>query len=88
MSKNWSTKEKDLQMAAQIIEEYARRHNYESLSLVELVVDEKAKQMGFQMSHWVLIMAAHFHALYGFEQGDLITRQVISNYITQGQTMH
>jgi len=88
MSQNWPTKEKDLHTARAIMEEYASEKEHDSLGLFEIVVDKIAKRMNFQLSGWVVILAKHFASAYGASQGDFITRQVISQCITQGETLH
>lgn len=88
MSHSWPTKEKDLQTARFIMEEYANERESNSLGLFEIVVDQNEKRMGFSLSGWVVILAKHFVSLYGPSKGDYITRQVISRCMTEGQTMH
>ena len=88
MSSNWPTKEKDLQSAQVIMEEFAKLENTESLGLFELVVDQKEKRMNFRLANWVVTLANHYNNLYGSTQGDYVTRQVISRCITQGETLH
>lgn len=88
MSESWTTREKDLQDARLIMEEYASDRNTESLGLFEIVVDQIEKRMNFCLSGWVVNLAKHFTSIYGASQGDFITRQVISGCITQGQTLH
>ena len=75
-------------MAKTIIDQYTEATGSEELGLFELVVDEKSKQMNFQLAAWVVILAKHFGTLYGSEQGDLVTRQVISRCLTGNQTIH
>lgn len=88
MNQNWPTKERDLQTARVIMEEYATEHESDSLGLFEIVFDQSEKRMNFQLSGWVVILAKHFASVYGAQQGDYVTRQVISSCITEGQTVH
>lgn len=88
MSQNWPTKDRDLQTARTIMEEYANDRESDSLGLFEIVVDQAEKRMSFQLSGWVVILAKHFNSEYGVDQGDFITRQVITRCLTQGQTLH
>lgn len=88
MSQSWPTKERDLQAARVIMEEYATEKETDSLGLFEIVVDQIEKRMNFRLSAWVVALAKHFSSQYGSNQGDFITRQVISSCITQGQTVH
>lgn len=88
MSESWPTREKDLQVAHNIMEEYANERDSDSLGLFEIVVDRSEKRMNFRLSGWVILIAKHFVAAYGACQGDFITRQIISRCITQDATLH
>ncbi|QDP71173.1 hypothetical protein FOG18_00525 [Legionella israelensis] len=88
MNQNWPTKDKDLQVARIIMEEYANERETDALGLMEIVVNQSEKRMDFRLSGWVILLAKHFNSLYGATQGDYVTRQVISRCITQGATVH
>lgn len=88
MNQEWPTREKDLQDARSIMEEYANERDSDSLGLFEIVVDRFEKRMNFRLSGWVLLLAKHFVSTYGANQGDFITRQVISRCIMQDATIH
>jgi hypothetical protein len=88
MSENWPTRERDLETARSIMEKYAIEFETDSLGLFEIVVDTAEKSMNFRLSGWVMHLATHFVACYGEEQGDFITRQIVSRCIVQGQTLH
>lgn len=88
MNKNWPTKNKDMSTAKRIMEEYAKEQNTETLGLFELFVNQEEKRMDFRLSSWVMTLAEHFTSLYGINQGDFVTRQVISRCITQNETLH
>lgn len=88
MNQNWPTRDKDLQTARVIMEEYANEREAESLGLFEIVVNQIEKRMDYRLSGWVILLAKHFASLYGASQGDFVTRQVITRCITQGETLH
>ncbi len=88
MSQNWPTRERDLQAARVIMEEYANERESDSLGLFEIIVDQSKKRMDYRLSGWVVLLSKHFSSMYGISQGDFITRQIISQCITQGQTLH
>lgn len=88
MNKNWPTQIKDMYIAQEILEKYAEEHNTEAFGLFELFFDEKEKSMNFRLSDWVTRLAAHFFYLYGPTLGDQITRNVITQCLTGGQTIH
>lgn len=85
---NWPTKAKDIGAAKRIMEKYANDKNADSLGLFELVVNQKQKRMDFRLSSWVKILAEHFKLIYGANQGEIVTRQVISYCFTKGETLH
>jgi hypothetical protein len=88
MRKDWPTKDKDIQTARLIMEEYAHAQNSNNLGLLELVVNTPKKRIDYQLSGWVVLIAKHFHAEYGASQGDFIARQVITHCLTEGETLH
>ena len=88
MSQNWSTRDKDLRAARVIMEEYAKERESDALGLFEIVVNPAEKRMDFRLSGWVIILAKHFSSMYGANQGDFVTRQVVSRCLTQGHTVH
>lgn len=88
MNQNWPTRDNDLQTARVIMEEYASDRDSDSLGLFEIEVDSIEKRMNFCLSGWVVILAKHFNSMYGVSKGNFVTRQVITQCITQGQTLH
>ncbi len=88
MNKEWPTKAQDIQAAQTIMEGYANETNSETLGMFELVVDQDKKRMDFRLSSWVIALASHFKAKYGEDQGDAITRLVLTHCITRNETIH
>lgn len=88
MSNRWPTQHKDLIIAERIMESYASEIDSDALGLFELVFDVENKQLDFRLSTWVLAMATQFKSMYGDEQGEFVTRQIVSRCMTQGQTIH
>ena len=88
MKNSWITKNKDMHIAQLIMEKYAAHQQMDALSLFELVVNQEAKRMDFQLSAWVHALLQQYHAMYGANRGDQITRLVISTCMHQGQTLH
>ena len=88
MNKNWPTKDKDMNAAQKIMEEYALKSNSHSLGFFELVVNTAEKKMNFRISQWIVSLAQHFNSLYGADQGDVITRQILTECLTRGHTIH
>lgn len=88
MARQWPTKTKDLQMARDIIEQYAKARNTQELGLFELVFNEKEKKMNFQISSWIQMLADVFAQEYGDLDGDRITRHVITQCLVGDQLIH
>ncbi len=88
MNKEWPTKEKDMHIAQVIMQEFSKDNEEDSLGLFELVVNQSKKRMGFRLSTWVVTLARHFKQLYGAQQGDFVTRKVISQCIRNEHTVH
>lgn len=88
MNQSWPTKEKDLQVAQMIMEEYALRVESSELGLFEIVVNQQEKRMNYRLSGWVVRLAQYYADQYGEDQGDFVTRQVLSQCIIKGETMH
>jgi hypothetical protein len=88
MNKEWPTKEKDMQIAQMIIDEFSEETEVSSLGLFELVVAKNKSSMNLRLSGWVVALSNYFHSAYGPKHGDFVTKMVISNCITSGQTVH
>jgi hypothetical protein len=88
MSQSWSTKAKDLKAAQLIMEEYAVKQDSSNLGLFEIVVNPIEKSMNYRLSGWVTQLAKHFATQYGADKGDVVTRNVLSQCITNGETLH
>lgn len=83
---NWPTKQEDMKAAQQIMESFWQNTN--KLGLLEISVDIINKQMDYELSPWVLILARYFTNLYGNKQGQFVTRKVISKCIVGTRTIH
>ncbi|MCX7114857.1 MAG: hypothetical protein NTW08_02950 [Gammaproteobacteria bacterium] len=87
MSKTWVTKTRDLLLAEEIMSQY-KEMNQTGLALFELVVDLSEKKMTYEVSPWVIELATQFKSLYGEEQGEHITRKIISDCIRDNHSVH
>ena len=88
MSQEWSTEESDLHSAALIIDSHADNPEGQPLGLFEMVVSNKTEALDLRLSNWVLALSQHFSDLYGDEQGDFVTRKIVSRCLTSGETVH
>lgn len=88
MQSKWLTKEKDLEAAKNIIEEYVRIHEGDTLGIFEVTVRENKEAPDVHLAEWVVNIADYFQEKYGPEQGDFVTKMVISRCLTQGNVIH
>lgn len=88
MQPNWPTKEKDLEVAENIIEEYSRSHDIDLLGIFEVVVNQNKEAPDVHLAEWVVTLTSYFEDKYGFEQGNFVTKMVISRYIKGDNTVH
>jgi hypothetical protein len=87
---DWPTKSKDLNLAQSFIDWYANSigRSSASIGLFEVVADIQNKKMDLKLSPWVLAMTLYFQKIYGLEQGELISRKILTLYFTQDQSIH
>lgn len=89
MQTEWPTKEKDLEVAKNIIEDYVRVHEGDgALGIFEVVVREDKEAPDVHLADWVVSLTDYFQDKYGAEQGDFVTKMVISSCLTQGNVVH
>ncbi len=87
MQTNWPTKEKDLESAKNIIEDYAAMAD-RALGIFEVVVSDEKEAPDVHVAEWVVALTDYFEEKYGHEQGHFVTKQVISQCILHGKTIH
>ena len=88
MQTNWPTKEKDIEAAKNIIEEYVRVHDGDTFGIFEVTVREDKEVPDVRLAEWVVNLSDYFHEKYGADQGDFVTKMVISRCLTQGSIVH
>lgn len=87
MKNHWPHRSRDIMIAEQVMAQFLPE-DVSGLNLFELVVDVKGKSMNFRLSRWVLALAEKYAELYGEEEGEVVTRRVISLCIRDKQTLH
>lgn len=87
MNKSWPNRMRDIIIAEQLMSQFVSEE-VSGLNLFELVVDLQEKSMNFRLSRWILILAEKFVQLYGEEEGEMVTRRVISLFMREKQTLH
>lgn len=88
MIEQWPTRFQDLMTAEQVLSYFVDNEVAVKLNIFELVVDMQQKKMNFVLSPWVMALAAQYASIYGEEQGEVITRKVISFYMRESQVLH
>ncbi len=87
MKNQWPHRSRDMLIAEQVMALFIHAE-MTGLNLFELVVDVRGKSMNFRLSRWVLVLAEKYAELYGEEEGEIVTRRVISLCIRDRQTLH
>ena len=88
MEKKWPTKEKDLEAAKNIIEDYVRINDGDTLGIFEVTVRDNKEVPDVHLAEWVINISDYFQDKYGPTQGDFVTKMVISRCLTQGNVVH
>lgn len=83
----WPTKKRDLQIAEKVVHKYSEINEGAPLSFFEVRLNEN-EAPDVRISDWLKELANEYRSLYGYEQGELITRLVINQYMLRGQTLH
>lgn len=83
----WTTEESDLQLAEKIIDKHLDYSGGEPLGIFELEIGA-GESIDFRLSGWICELHDHFESLYGEEQGESVTRRVVSRCLTVGETLH
>ena len=85
---DWPTKARDMKLARQMIEAYAQKQGQEMIGLFEFVLTPGRKSFDIQLSPWIIALTLQFQDIYGTEQGQWVSRKVLSLCIRQGHTLH
>jgi len=87
MSDIWPTRNYDLDTAADIIRKHIALTGDQTLGIFEVNMDGEDDQ-DVKIADWILELAECFYQLYGREQGDFVTKMVVSQCITNGHSIH
>ena len=87
MNEQWPTQHRDLQIAAHIIQRHIHMNRGEPLGLFEVKTGEQ-EDFDFTLSDWVVELIDCFSELYGDEQGDFVTKMIVSQCLSQYHTLH
>lgn len=86
---DWPTKYKDLGILKFYLETYqVFSGNENKQTLFEWHLDSNQKNFQMILSPWMQAMILHFMDLYGVEQGEHISRKLLTYCLTQGQVLH
>ena len=87
MTAPWPTEQQDLATAAEIIQRYMQRNDGRPLGLFEIEL-KKGEKPNVRLSYWIMELAECFYRQYGRQQGDFVTKMVVSKCLKQGETVH
>jgi len=82
---DWPTKEKDMEVAVRIIKGYGWD---EELALCEIIIQQNKEAGNLQIAEWVLAINDYFKEKYGKKQGEIIAKRVVTECMTNGNTVH
>jgi hypothetical protein len=86
--KDWSTMERDISLAHDIL---ARYHDLDegqsSIYLQEATIFLEGS-IQIKQADWVVDLQEKYETLYGEEKGDEVLRRVLSAFLTFGNTIH
>jgi hypothetical protein len=88
MSKDWLTKEEDLQAAAEIIDEYDMLNEGEPIALLNIVFKGEGKEFDVHVSDMVVDITDYFIKRYGVDNGRAIASKVLTKFLLAGHTIH
>ncbi len=86
MNHKWPTKNKDMQVARNIINEYTSGEGL--VGIFEVVKKDNPAEVSIHLAEWVVILTQYFRELYGIEHGDFVMKKVLSACLINGQTIH
>lgn len=86
MTNTWTTEQQDMYFARQVIAEHGGEDTLLGIFEMEMDIEGHLKQV--RLSPWVMILIKHFRKVYGEEQGDFVTKKVMSCCMVNGQTVH
>lgn len=84
----WLTKEKDLEVAKNIIEEYIQSQDSRLLGVLEVVVNHEKEMPDIHLAEWVMTLTDYYQEKYGVKQGNFVVNMVIGDFMTHGNTIH
>lgn len=88
MNNHWPTEEQDISFAEQVMQYYAGQTTQNALGLLEVIPNSEEKQFDFRVADWIIVLAKHFIAQYGADQGDFIIRKIVTRCLVQGTVIH
>lgn len=85
---NWPTETTDWDMAQSVLDKYIDMNGGEPLGIIEVVISVDDHRVEYQVATWVKELTAIFCEKYGRQQGEIITKKIVSRCLTIGHTIH
>lgn len=86
MLPKWTTEASDWKIAQSVIEKHSVMNGGEPLGIVDVVVSDD--EIGYEVSNWIKELTDIFCQKYGRQQGEVITKLIVSRCMTRGHTIH
>ena len=86
---DWPTKFTDLGIFRLYLECYAVLNDIKNpMTIFDLHLNQSKNAFEFQLSPWMQALIQHFFELYGSEQGEVVSRHLMTYCLTQGAKLH
>lgn len=83
----WTTKEHDLRLAKEIINQYCDETGRSEVGIQEVTIIQEGS-MHVERADWVVQLEEVFEKKYGKKVGSDISKRVLASLITQGSSIH
>lgn len=87
MTKNWSTKKNDLEVAAIIINKHVSMQEDQRMSLLEFILPTETDEI-YEVPDWIADITEYFVEKYGVEKGQQVANRIITKYLLADQIIH
>lgn len=83
----WNTKEQDLSLAKEIINQYCDETGRSEVGIQEVTIVQEGS-LHVERADWVVQLEETFEKKYGKKVGQDVSKRVLATLITQGSIIH
>ena len=88
MQDNWITEQDDLSIATDIIEKHINLLDVDEHLPMPKIIARLDNALEYVTPDWMLEIAETFDDRYGLQQGDFVTRRVLTHFLLNGRVIH